>query len=272
MRKKLILTALTLICLIGLTACGAKTPTRLQSVESKMLILQNADFFYNRISDPEMASPESREQISNFTDDESVMIGQTYLQKTGLYLDGKTIAKAVDSYNGSVADIGNPRRAIGEDGMPVVNIEQKADEVIVNMPLEGDVHNGSVEMIIDRNFHVTSITTNVDLTVRESLQKAGINTAIGMGTVFVMLIVISFIISAMSVIPKLMEPSEKKKSEETEKAVDKTIANIVEREESEESEETDDTELAAVIAAAVAAFEGSSSSDGFVVRSIRRIR
>lgn len=269
MRKKLILTALTLICLIGLTACGAKTPTRLQSVESKMLILQNADLFYNMVSDPEMASPESREQISNFTDDESVMIGQTYLQKTGLYLDGKTIAKAVDSYNGSVADIGNPRRAIGEDGMPVVNIEQKADEVIVNMPLEGDVHNGSVEMIIDRNFHVTSITTNVDLTVSESLQKAGVNTAIGMGTVFVMLIVISFIISAMSVIPKLMEPSEKKKSEETEKAVDKTIANIVER---EESEETDDTELAAVIAAAVAAFEGSSSSDGFVVRSIRRIR
>lgn len=269
MRKKLILTALTLICLIGLTACGAKTPTRLQSVESKMLILQNADLFYNMVSDPEMASPESREQISNFTDDESVMIGQTYLQKTGLYLDGKTIAKAVDSYNGSIADIGNPRRAIGEDGMPVVNIEQKADEVIVNMPLEGDVHNGSVEMIIDRNFHVTSITTNVDLTVRESLQKAGINTAIGMGTVFVMLIVISFIISAMSVIPKLMEPSEKKKSEETEKAVDKTIADIVER---EESEETDDTELAAVIAAAVAAFEGSSSSDGFVVRSIRRIR
>ena len=270
MRKKLILTALTLICLIGLTACGAKTPTRLQSVESKMLILQNADLFYNMVSDPEMASPESREQISNFTDDESVMIGQTYLQKTGLYLDGKTIAKAVDSYNGSIADIGNPRRAIGEDGMPVVNIEQKADEVIVNMPLEGDVHNGSVEMIIDRNFHVTSITTNVDLTVSESLQKAGVNTAIGMGTVFVMLIVISFIISAMSVIPKLMEPSEKKKSEETEKAVDKTIANIVEREESEE--ETDDTELAAVIAAAVAAFEGSSSSDGFVVRSIRRIR
>lgn len=269
MRKKLILTALTLICLIGLTACGAKTPTRLQSVESKMLILQNADLFYKMVSDPEMASPESREQISNFTDDESVMIGQTYLQKTGLYLDGKTIAKAVDSYNGSIADIGNPRRAIGEDGMPVVNIEQKADEVIVNMPLEGDVHNGSVEMIIDRNFHVTSITTNVDLTVSESLQKAGVNTAIGMGTVFVMLIVISFIISAMSVIPKLMEPSEKKKSEETEKAVDKTIADIVER---EESEETDDTELAAVIAAAVAAFEGSSSSDGFVVRSIRRIR
>ena len=269
MRKKLIVTALTLICLIGLTACGAKEPTRLQSEESKMLILQNADFFYKLVSDEKMASPENMEQISNFTDDESEMIGQTYLQNTGLYLDGRTIAKAVDSYSGSISEIGNPRRAVGPDGNPVVNIEQKADEVIVNMPLQGDVHNGSVEMIIDRNFHVTSITTNVDLTVSESLQKAGVNTAIGMGTVFVMLIVISFIISAMSVIPKLMEPSEKKKSEETEKAVDKTIANIVER---EESEETDDTELAAVIAAAVAAFEGSSSSDGFVVRSIRRIR
>ena len=53
--------------------------------------------------------------------------------------------------------------------------------------------------------------------------------------------------------------------------MEKTIASIVEREESSVPE-SDDTELAAVIAAAVAAFEGSVNTDGFVVRSIRRIR
>ena len=37
-----------------------------------------------------------------------------------------------------------------------------------------------------------------------------------------------------------------------------------------EEELSDDTELVAVIAAAVAAYEGSGSTDGFVVRSIRK--
>ena len=41
----------------------------------------------------------------------------------------------------------------------------------------------------------------------------------------------------------------------------------------EEIEElADDTELVAVIAAAIAAFEGKQSTDGFVVRSIRKAR
>ena len=41
-----------------------------------------------------------------------------------------------------------------------------------------------------------------------------------------------------------------------------------------EAEEMDDTELVAVISAAIAAYEadnGSASSDGFVVRSIRKV-
>ena len=38
----------------------------------------------------------------------------------------------------------------------------------------------------------------------------------------------------------------------------------------EQEELSDDLELVAVIAAAIAASEGASSTDGFVVRSIRR--
>ena len=56
-----------------------------------------------------------------------------------------------------------------------------------------------------------------------------------------------------------------KKEAETSKAVDSTIAQIIENEEL-----ADDLELVAVIAAAIAAYEGASSTDGFVVRSIKR--
>ena len=58
-----------------------------------------------------------------------------------------------------------------------------------------------------------------------------------------------------------------KKQDIKEEAVNNTIAQIIEKEES-----ADDTELVAVIAAAIAAYEGSQSTDGFVVRSIRKRR
>ena len=58
------------------------------------------------------------------------------------------------------------------------------------------------------------------------------------------------------------------KKEETKiESIDNTIAQIVEKEE----DVTDDLELVAVIAAAIAASEGQTSTDGFVVRSIRKV-
>ena len=57
----------------------------------------------------------------------------------------------------------------------------------------------------------------------------------------------------------------KKTSSNTSAAVDNTIAQIIENEEL-----SDDTELVAVIAAAIAASEGAASTDGVVIRSIRR--
>ena len=59
-----------------------------------------------------------------------------------------------------------------------------------------------------------------------------------------------------------------KKEKKVETAADNAVAQIVENEAVQE----DDLELIAVIAAAIAASEGAASADGYVVRSIRRIR
>lgn len=105
-----------------------------------------------------------------------------------------------------------------------------------------------------------------DKTLGEKMGEAGINTAMGMGTVFIVLIFISLIISAFSFIPKITEKLTKKKSEELDNEdvkVEKiTSTDVVES-------NIDDTELIAVIAAAIAASE-QVSTDSFVVRSIRR--
>ena len=110
-----------------------------------------------------------------------------------------------------------------------------------------------------------SFTVNAHYGMSEILEKAGLNTLLGMGTVFVMLIFMSFIISLIKYVPALLNGTSKKKKAEAPKAAPApAVAAAV-----EEAEEMDDTELVAVIAAAIAAAEGTTT-DGFVVRSIKR--
>ena len=99
----------------------------------------------------------------------------------------------------------------------------------------------------------------------ESLTTALAHTVIGMGTVFMVLIIICAIIYLFKFIPKIQAMFEGKKKEEPAKAPEApAVIETV-----PEEEMTDDLELVAVITAAIAASMGTSS-DGFVVRSIRR--
>ena len=99
-----------------------------------------------------------------------------------------------------------------------------------------------------------------------AISDAGINTVICLAVVFAVLIFISFLISLFKYIPKL-EAALSKKTELAENAVVNTVSQIEVKEEEEEL--SDDLELVAVITAAIAASAGTST-DGFVVRSIRR--
>jgi sodium pump decarboxylase gamma subunit len=100
------------------------------------------------------------------------------------------------------------------------------------------------------------------------MAKAGLNTLIGMSTVFAVLILISLIIACFGFIPKIQAAFAKK--EEKPEAPKAPAAPAVVPAAPEPVEEADDTELVAVIAAAIAAYEGSTNTEGFVVRSIRR--
>lgn len=169
-------------------------------------------------------------------------------------------AAAIDSWVKAQDDMGN-YVAILES-----TAEISDDGVVINVKVDGDDHDANVEILMDKELMTTNITTNVIYSFGELMEKAALNTLLGMGTVFVVLILISMIISCFTFIPKIQAAFAKKpKEEEKPAAVDNTIAQIVEKEEL-----SDDLELVAVIAAAVAASEGAASTDGFVVRSIRR--
>lgn len=99
----------------------------------------------------------------------------------------------------------------------------------------------------------------------EKLEQAALNTVMGMGTVFLILILISLIISCFKFINK-WEMGRKKAAEP---APAPAPAESVPAAAEEEEDLSDDMELVAVITAAIAASE-DTPADGLVVRSIKR--
>ena len=99
------------------------------------------------------------------------------------------------------------------------------------------------------------------------MTQAAQNTVMGVAIVFVMLVFLSFIISLMKYIPGMVESFGKKKAAPAE--AKPAPAPVQAAPVQEEEELVDDGELVAVIAAAIAACE-NTSTDGFVVRSIRK--
>lgn len=107
---------------------------------------------------------------------------------------------------------------------------------------------------------ITDVTVDMVYTLGEKMEKAALNTLMGMGTVFGVLILISLIISCFRFIGNLENLGKKKETPVVEVATPVVV---------EEAPLTDDLELVAVITAAIAASEGTST-DSFVVRSIHR--
>ena len=125
----------------------------------------------------------------------------------------------------------------------------------------------TVTFTYDLARNVTLLSWDVKDSFSANVGKAGMNTLIGLGTVFAVLLFLTFIISQIHWIPDLL--GGKKKEEKAPAPVKAVPAPAEAALEAAPAEETDDLELIAVISAAIAASE-QAPADGFVVRSIRR--
>lgn len=112
------------------------------------------------------------------------------------------------------------------------------------------------------NMELDDVTVDPVQTLGEKMANAGLNTLMGMGVVFTVLILISLIIYGFKIFPYL-EQKKKKNEKAIVSATDENVQEIP------AVTATDDLELVAVIAAAIAASTGTSTDD-FVVRSIKR--
>lgn len=169
-------------------------------------------------------------------------------------------------------------QAEGEDTYQVemtAVYEQRTMEFVLTAEAEDDGYGGSV-------LTVTEMTFTPDYSIGEKLGKASLNMLMGMGTVFVVLLFISFIISRLKMVNSWGTKKEDKTVKEAAPAPVKPAEPVpapvkpaepepapAEPEEACEENLVDDLELVAVITAAISAAQ-KVPVEGLVVRSIRR--
>ena len=244
-------------CIFALTACGNEE--NLSEYEqwkldyAKQMATQNVIPLFASYMDDEMAA-----SLDIYTLDEVTYIMAEYLNITGY-----AAMSGIESFHSAKASTGELIE------VTEATAEIDGDTIIVEVSVRGEKKDAVAEVILSNDMFmaVESVSLNPVFTMGELMKKAALNTLIGMGTVFAVLILISLIIAAFGIIPKIQDKLTKKKST-SQAGVDNNVEQITVRE--EVADESDDLELVAVIAAAIAASQGAASTDGFVVRSIRR--
>ena len=173
---------------------------------------------------------------------------------------------AIEAWNGVKKELGEKKEDQSAVKAPSVVLKDKT--YTVTMPVDFENEDADFVYTLDQNISPKSLTVNVNYSMATTMVRAALNTVMGVGIVFLVLIFLSFIISLFKYIPngetkgtaKGTAASEEKRAVETAPAA------------APEEELVDDLELVAVITAAIAASQGKASPEGFVVRSIRKAR
>lgn len=237
--RKLLAILGVITCMVGLCACGQEEtkPSSSANIDEESLLQ------YGETTVQQMDMIVSQGAIEQYAADPVIYNG---------LLDWQNALDEIGTFNGT-------------DGG---SVDIGEEEIVISINISGSEHDAVMEIVFAADMSAyEGISTNIKYSVAENMGRAAMNTLIGMGTVFVVLIIISLIISAFGVIPKIEEKMKAKKQPPVQEVKAAPAAAPVA---APEEELSDDTELVAVIAAAVAAYEGSASTDGFVVRSIRK--
>lgn len=246
MKKKLSIAGLVLILIFSLAGCGSKSTGNEYDQEELEQYAKAIILNFSSMSDKEFDEYLS---MSDYNLDYTLMM-------TGLPVAGDDLRTMIEAWRSGQQDCGEFQE-IGDFTMETSNTG-----AVLTAPITAE-RSGEIQFSFSESGQMESITVNAHYTTGEILTKAGLNTVLGMGTVFVVLIFISFIISLFEKIPALEAKFTKKE------AAPVPAPAPVPVKAPEPEPQTDDGELIAVIAAAIAAAEGTTT-DGFVVRSIKR--
>lgn len=204
---------------------------------------------------------------------------KAFVEKMGTY-DTEYINAIVEQYeaedNSAMADSWlawlDTKEEVGDfSAVTDTSTEFKDDQYVATVTCTFTKRPMEISIVCDKKGVITNMEFNPVYSRSENMVKAAVHTAIGMGTVFLVLIFISLVIGCFKYINEWERKSKEKAASAPVPAAPAMAAPPVVAAAPEEEELTDDLELVAVITAAIAASMGDDvPADGLVVRSIRR--
>lgn len=254
MKKKFSLAACALALALAFTGCSAQFAEEYDETS----LTTSCEEVFSIIQSGSIAG----EDITSMSDwNQGYLMAQLQSQ-TGIQMDAEDLVTALDGWEAAQEECG------AYEGHGEFKITETSTSVTVRT--EGQFAERTADLVFtfDENLQMDAFTVEAHYDMGEIMQKAGLNTLLGMGTVFAVLMFMSLIISLIKYIPALLERP-KKKETKMEAPEIPAARTAPEPEPVMETAPEDDTELVAVIAAAIAASEGTTP-DGFVVRSIKR--
>lgn len=213
------------------------------------------------ISASDRASLESYAQQSI-----EMIVGMDDAQAEEILHPSSILSKYQDSMVASVQSWVNAKEELGAYKQILAQDIEVDDDIVIKTDCEFE--NGesvvTTTLSLDDLSLVSMEFATAEKTMGQKMEEAVLNTLMGVCVVFAMLFFLSFLISQFKHISKLEEGFKKKNTPAAPAPAPVAAPAPV-----EEEKVVDDGELIAVIAAAIAAAEGTTT-DGFVVRSIKK--
>lgn len=236
--KKLMAVILAIVCMASMAACGSDVEVSSVDETTQSYMEQQMDGLLSTLGD--MTADELKQYES---------------------ADDTFTVAAVVNFEGVMEELG------AYQGLNSTQVEVEDKVYTVTSIAQYEQRTAIVTLTLgfaSQTFTPQSITFEAQYTLGETLQRAALNTLMGVGIVFLVLLFLCFLISLFKYVGKFAggEKKEQKKAPAPAAPVAAAAAAPV--------EETDDLELVAVIAAAIAAAE-NTSTDSFVVRSIKKV-
>ena len=251
MKKKISLLGAIMLLVFSLAGCGSSKSSEVYYDEQYMLST------VDRLITTFNSMTEGDADI--FKDMPDVQLTLTMVS-AGFPMEGSDFLAMIEAWQAGVDECGALTQLGGYE------VEVKNDKASVIVEATFAEREADILFEFDEKMNVESLTVSGHYSTGEILKKAGLNTILGMGTVFVVLIFISFIIYLFKYIPVIQDKFAKKNKGDNKTVAPATQTSVVP---ATVEESSDDEELVAAIAAAIAAYEGTSTDD-FVVRSIKR--
>ena len=235
--KKLMAVLLAIVCMASLAACGSKVEVSPVDEATQSYLEGQMDSLLATLGGMSAEELKMYEEVDDTFTVAAVTNFEGVMEELGAYKGIESTEIEVDEKEYTVTSL--------------VQYEQRA--AIVTLTLE----------FKSQSFTPMSITFDAQYSMGETLQRAGLNTLMGVGIVFCVLLFLCFLISLFKYVSKLSGEDKKEQKKAPAPAAPVVTAAAP-------AEETDDLELVAVIAAAIAAAE-NTSTDSFVVRSIKKV-